>query len=226
MAPATSTSTTITNSRILEQTLNGNTVVLVTASQPGTAHSSIAINGAGTSSLSPRPSQGKVVVIEASASPVTVQHTRHQRRKQRGQRHPRTSPSQACRRRRRWQPSISPTPRPTRSSRHRSAYDGSASHSPTCRSPGLSTPLSSPYGLAVDNNFLYIADSGNGRILEVNINTGAAVASHRHQHALTNQLRHQRSTPPATIIVANAGANRTSSRSRLHRNHLQPSPRD
>ena len=39
---------------------------------------------------------------------------------------------------------------------------------------GLATPLSSPYGLAVDGNFLYIADTGNGRIVEVSLTTGNA----------------------------------------------------
>jgi sugar lactone lactonase YvrE len=41
---------------------------------------------------------------------------------------------------------------------------------------GLSTPLSSPYGLAIDHNNLYIADSGNGRIVEVNLATDVATA--------------------------------------------------
>lgn len=39
---------------------------------------------------------------------------------------------------------------------------------------GLTTPLLNPYGLAVDGNFLYIADTGNGRIVEVSLTTGNA----------------------------------------------------
>jgi sugar lactone lactonase YvrE len=68
---------------------------------------------------------------------------------------------------------------------------------------GLSTPLSSPYGLAVDHNILYIADSGNGRIVEVSLSDGA-VSALTPNNALS-QPYGIAVDASGSLVVANAG---------------------
>ena len=55
---------------------------------------------------------------------------------------------------------------------YRIALDGSSYVA--LATTGLGTPLSSPAGLALDNNFLYISDSGNDRIVELSFSTALA----------------------------------------------------
>jgi len=145
------------NGRILEETPSG-AVSLVT-SLTGTTHSSMALDGAGNLYVS-SPSQGKVqaIIPGVSSAPVSTGSV----------------------------PLVSPAGVAVDAIGNLYIADSQANHivmvpssgaAPTILPlSGLGTPLSSPYGLATDNTFLYIADSGNGRIVEVNIASGAATA--------------------------------------------------
>jgi sugar lactone lactonase YvrE len=63
--------------------------------------------------------------------------------------------------------------------------------------------LSSPFGLAVNHDFLYIADSGNGRIVEISLLTGVATGL-TSTNAL-NQPYGIAADPSGTLIVADTG---------------------
>ena len=145
------------NSRILEETPTG-AVSLVT-SLAGTSHSAMAINGSGTVFVS-SPSQGLVQAIIPGVASTQLS-------------------TGAI-------PLVTPAGVAVDADGNLYIADSQANHIVIVPSngnapsvlplTGLGTPLSSPFGLATDNTYLYIADSGNGRIVEVNIASGAATA--------------------------------------------------
>ena len=69
---------------------------------------------------------------------------------------------------------------------------------------GLNTPLSGPTGLALDNNNLYIADSGNNRILALSFSTGVTTVLNP-GGGLANPTGIAVDAS-GTLIVANTGA--------------------
>jgi sugar lactone lactonase YvrE len=84
---------------------------------------------------------------------------------------------------------------------YRIALDGSGSV--TLAMTGLSTPLSSPYGLALDSNYLYISDSGNDRIVKLSFST--ALASPINTSGGLSNPAGITVDASGTIVVANQG---------------------
>jgi hypothetical protein len=170
------------NGRLLKRDTSGNITNL--GSFAGTMHSAIAINGAGTLFLT-LPSQGAVEVIKPGVSSTLL-----------------TVPGMVL---------TQPTG---------IAIDGAGflyiadaqknqivrvppdfTASSTVTTTGIT--LSSPFGLAVNHDNLFIADSGNGRIVQVSLATGVATAL-TSSNAL-NQPFGISVDPSGTILVDDAG---------------------
>ena len=172
------------NSRILKLS-SANTASLVT-SQVGNEHSSMAINGAGVLYVS-SPTQGTVQVIVPGVSNTALNTGSVTL----------VSPSGVA---------VDGTgfiyvADSQTNQIARIAPDGSSAIDLPLT--GLSPGLSSPFGLAVDANNLYIADSGNGRIVEVSLATGAATAVSA-SNAFTNNFG-VAVDAAGNLIVANTG---------------------
>lgn len=143
------------NGRILELSSTG--VYSLVATLPGTAQSSLAISADGTLFVS-SPTQGLVreisqtgVVSTLSTGLVTLVHPTGLAIDGLGYLYIADSQTSKI---------------------YRIALDGSGSA--TLAMTGLATPLSSPYGLALDSNYLYISDSGNDRIVKLSFSTALA----------------------------------------------------
>ena len=175
----------IANGRILEQSFSGTLSTI--ANLVGAAQSAMTISGDGTLYIS-SPSTQSINVISPSGtlstlstSPLTLTHPTGLTADSFGYLYITDSLANQI---------------------IRVALDGSGSI--VVPLTGLSTPLSGPTGLALDNNNLYIADSGNNRIVVLSFATGVATVLNP-GGGLANPTGIAVDAS-GTIIVANTGA--------------------
>lgn len=146
------------NGRILE--LSASSAASVVTSQVSTEHSSMAIDGAGVLYIS-SPTQATVQIIVPGVSNTALST---------GSTVTLVSPSGVAID---GEGFLYIADSQTNKVARIAADGSSAAYLPLT---GLTTPLSGPNGLAVDANNLYIADTGNGRIVAVSLTTGNATA--------------------------------------------------